>query len=92
MTGGINFSNIEWKLIALPPKFWQTWSTNILRINRKGLYVLVIHVCVSERIHTPWLPECQGTLCSKQVQNLKFKGLQLDSNPQPLSLSPVAVT
>ena len=31
------------------------------------------------------LPECQGMPCSRQVQNLKFKWLQLDSNPQPLS-------
>ena len=34
---------------------------------------LSCHVCVSERIHTPWLPECQGTPWSKQAQNLKVK-------------------
>ena len=34
---------------------------------------------------TLWLPECQGTPCSKQARNLKFKWLQLDSNPLPLS-------
>ena len=32
------------------------------------------------------LPECQETPCSKQARNLKFKWLQLDSTPQPLSL------
>ena len=31
------------------------------------------------------LPECQGTPCSKQARNLKFKWLQLDTNPEPLS-------
>ena len=31
------------------------------------------------------LPECQGTLCSKQAPYLKFKWQQRDSNPQPLS-------
>ena len=42
------------------------------------------HVGVSEWIHTPWFPECQGTPCSKQARNLKFRWLQLDSNPEPL--------
>ena len=45
---------------------------------------LSCHVRVSEWIHTLYLPECQGTPCSKQARNLKFKWLQLDSNPQPL--------
>ena len=43
------------------------------------------HVLVSEWIHTLYLPECQGTPCSSQARNLKFKWLQLDSNPEPLS-------
>ena len=42
---------------------------------------LSCHVCVSDWIHTLKLPECQGTPSSKQAQNLKFKWLQLDSNP-----------
>ena len=46
---------------------------------------LSCHVRVSEWIHTLQFPECQGTPCSKQVQNLKFKWLQRDSNPEPLS-------
>ena len=49
------------------------------------LYVLSCHVCISELIYTLQLPECQGTDCSKQAQNLKFKWEQRDSNPQPLS-------
>ena len=43
------------------------------------------HVHISEWIQTLFLPKCQGTPCSKQVRDLKFKCLQLDSNPQPLS-------
>ena len=31
---------------------------------------LLCHVRISEPIHTLWLPECQGPLCLKQVQNL----------------------
>ena len=46
---------------------------------------LSCHVRVSEWIHALYLPECQGTPCSKQAPYLKFKWLQRDSNPQPLS-------
>ena len=31
------------------------------------------HVHISEWIHTPQLPECQGTPCTEQPQNLNFK-------------------
>ena len=41
---------------------------------------------VSEWIYTLYLPECQGTPCSKQVPYLKFKWRQRDSNPKPFSL------
>ena len=40
-----------------------------------------------EWIYTMYLPECQGTPCSKQVGYLKYKRLQQNSNPQPLSSS-----
>ena len=44
------------------------------------------HVRVSEWIHLVVLPEYQGTPCTKQAAgNLKFKWLQLDSNPESLS-------
>ena len=43
------------------------------------------HVRVSEWIHTLYLPEYQGTACSKQVPNLNVKWLQLDSKLEPLS-------
>ena len=39
-----------------------------------GLF-LSCHVHVSEWIYTLELPECQGTPCSKQAWNLKFKWL-----------------
>ena len=46
---------------------------------------LSCHVRVSDWMHTLWLPECLGTLCSKQARNLNFKWLSLNLNPQPLS-------
>ena len=48
--------------------------------------LLSCYVRVSEWIHTLYLPECQGTPYSKQLRYLKFKLLQRNSNPQPLSL------
>ena len=45
---------------------------------------LSCHVHISEWIHTLYLPECQGTPCSKQAQYLKFKWLQRDLNPNHL--------
>ena len=38
--------------------------------------LLSCHVRLSEWIHTLYLPECQGTPCSKQAQYLKFKWVQ----------------
>ena len=53
--------------------------------NHHDCTFLSCHVRVSVWIHTIQLPECQRTPCSKQAQNLRFKWLQLDSNPEPLS-------
>ena len=53
--------------------------------NHHECMFLSCHVHVSEWIHTLQLPECQRTPCSRQAQNLKFKWLQLDPNPEPLS-------
>ena len=44
-------------------------------------------VRVWEWIHALYLPEYQGNRCSEQAPNLKFKWLQLESSPEPLSLS-----
>ena len=46
---------------------------------------LSCHIRVSEWIHTLWLPECQGSRCSKQARNLQVEWLQLESNPETLS-------
>ena len=46
---------------------------------------LSCYVRISDWIHTLYLPECQGSPCSKQARCLKIKWLQRDSNPQPLS-------
>ena len=49
------------------------------------LYVLIMsRTHFREWIYTLFLPEYQGTPCSKKAQYLKFKWLQRDSNPQPL--------
>ena len=48
---------------------------------------LPCHMCIAERIHTLYFPECQGTSCSKQMRYLKFKWLQQGSNPQLFSSS-----
>ena len=47
--------------------------------------LLSCHVRISKWIHTLYLPEFQGTPCSKLAQYLKFKWLEQDSNLQPLS-------
>ena len=46
---------------------------------------LSCQVPISQLIYTLYLPECQGSLCSKQVQYLTFKWLQLHSILKPLS-------
>ena len=43
------------------------------------------HVHISELIYTLYLTECEGTSSSKQAPYLKFKWLQRDSNPEPLT-------
>ena len=67
-----------------------TWLSSVVSIYPYGAFdcmILSYHVRVWEWIHTLQLPECQGTPCSKQASYLKFKWLQRDSNPQPLSSS-----
>ena len=64
------------------------WLSCVVSTYLYGAFYCVFlscHVCVSECNHTLKLPECQGTPCPKQVQYLKFKWLQWDSNPQTLS-------
>ena len=46
---------------------------------------LSCHVRISKWVYTLYSTECQGTPCSKQVQYLNFKWLQLELNPQSLS-------
>ena len=53
--------------------------------NQQYTYVckfLSCHEHVSEWIHRLYLPECQGTPCSKQAW---IKGLQQNLNPEPFS-------
>ena len=70
---------------ALPFEGMTVCLSNILR---GWLYVLIrSRTRFRVNPHSIVFPECQGTPCSKQARNLKFKWLQLDSNPQPLSSS-----
>ena len=63
------------------------WIKNkIASINPIKCIFLLRHIQVLESICTLQLPECQGTPCLKQGYYLKFKWLQQDVNPQPLSL------
>ena len=58
------------------------WLSCVLSTYLYGAFdcmFLSCHVRVSEWTHTLQLPECQGTPCSKQVRNPKFKWLQQDS-------------
>ena len=46
--------------------------------------VCFYHVTYAFRVNL-LLPECKGSSCSKQARYLKFKWMQRDPNPQPLS-------
>ena len=69
-------------IIILTPSYFGTKTR--VELNWSCMF-LSCHVRIWEWIHTLQLPECQGTPCSKQAQNLKVKWLQLNSNPEPLS-------
>ena len=47
--------------------------------------LLSCHIRISGWIYTQYLPECQVSPCPKQARYMKFKWLQRESNPQPLS-------
>ena len=64
---------------------WLSWVVSTFLYDVLDFMFLSCHVRVSESIHTLQLPEWQGLPCWKQAQSWKFKWLQLDSNPQPLS-------
>ena len=54
--------SLEWQLSKL-------FFSDALLSDPYKLMFLSCHIRVSEWIYTLWLPECQGTPCSKQVQN-----------------------
>ena len=64
---------------------WLSWVVSAYLYQALYCMLLSCYVRISEWIHTLYMPECQGTLCSKQFQYFKFKWLQGDSNPQPVS-------
>ena len=65
---------------------WLSWVVNTYLYGALKFMFLSCDVGISEWIHTLYLPECQGNLCSTQTRYLKLKWLQRDWNPQPLSL------
>ena len=60
-------------LVGLPK--WLSCVLSTLLYGGFDCLFLSCHIPVSEWIHTLYLLECQGTSCSKQVRNLKFKWL-----------------
>ena len=64
------------------------WMSCVVSTDLYGAFDCMLlsgHVRVLDWIYTLELPEYQGTLCSKQEHNLKFKWQQQDSNPQLFS-------
>ena len=64
---------------------WLSCAVSTYLFGARDCMFLSCHVRASKWIITIYLPQFQGTPCSKEAQNLKSKWLQLDSNPQPLS-------
>ena len=64
---------------------WLSWVVSTCLYGAFDCTFLLCHIRDSEWIHALYLPEYQRNPCSKQAQYLKFKLLQRDSNPQPLS-------
>ena len=60
------------------------WLSSVVSTYLYGAFHCIFLSCdvhFSEWIHTIWLPESQGTPCSKHARNMKFKWLQLKRNP-----------
>ena len=74
-------------LAKLAILFINNWAVLWVLICTVHLAVFSCHVTYAFESESTLLklPECQGSPCSMQARNLKFKWLQLDSNPQPLS-------
>ena len=64
---------------------WLRWFESPYWYGAFDFMFFLCHVHVWDWIHTLYFSESQGTPCSKQVQYLKFKWLQRDSNPHVLS-------
>ena len=66
---------------------WLSWVASTYLYGVFDYIFLSCQVGVADLIHILYLPECQGIPSSKQVQYLKMKWLQCDSNPQLLNTS-----
>ena len=58
---------------------WLSWVVSTYLYDAFDSMFLSCHIRISEWIHTLQLPEYQRTSYLKQVRNLKFKWLELDS-------------
>ena len=82
-----NFSQKHCEFLPASMPEVQNWEfgKNWIVVSTECMF-LSCHVRISKWIHTLYLSECQGTLCSKRARYLKFTWLQRDLNPQPLSV------
>ena len=64
---------------------WLSWIVRTYLFDAFDYKFFLCHRRISAWTRNLYLPECQGIRCSKQARYLKFKWLQRDSNPQPIS-------
>ena len=64
---------------------WLKWVLSTYLYSEFHCMFLSCRVRIPEWIHTLYLPQFQGTPCSKQARYLKWKWLQQESKPQPIS-------
>ena len=64
----------------------QIYTKILLSTKIPNKMILSCHIRVLEWIYTLYLLECRANPCLKQLQYLKYKWVQRDSNPQPFSL------
>ena len=81
-----NYLVRKWKLKYLAK--WTkglSWVVNTYLYDASEFVFFWCYVRISEWMHNLYLPECQRTVFSKKARYLKFKRLQRNSNPQPLT-------
>ena len=59
---------------------WLSYDVSTYMYGAFDCMFLSSHICISEWIHTLYLPQCQGARCSKQVWYYKLSGCWLESS------------